>query len=164
MNDSVIGADCNIGDHAFVEGGAQIGKGVTLKNGVSIWEGVTLEDYVFVGPNAVFTNDKYPRSPRDPAVHSKYETKDWLVKTRVCKGATIGANATIICGTRIGEYAVVAAGALVTKNVPNFCIVRGSPATVTGYVCICGNNLSEKFVCSECSREFTFENDILTSR
>lgn len=130
MKGARIGRDCNIGDHCFVESGARIGNGVTIKNGVQVWEGVTLGDFAFVGPNATFTNDLYPRSPRLPLVAARYKTKAWVGKTRVGKGATIGANATILCGIKIGTFATVAAGAVVTKDVPAYSLVAGVPAKV----------------------------------
>jgi acetyltransferase-like isoleucine patch superfamily enzyme/dTDP-4-dehydrorhamnose 3,5-epimerase-like enzyme len=120
-----IGADCNICDHTFMEGGAQVGDRVTLKCGVQLWEGVTLEDDVFVGPNATFTNDPFPRSQR-PRASCK--------QTRVRRGASIGANATILPGVTIGALAMIGAGAVVTRDVPARAIVVGNPGYVTGYV------------------------------
>jgi UDP-2-acetamido-3-amino-2,3-dideoxy-glucuronate N-acetyltransferase len=120
-----IGADCNICDHTFIEGGAVIGDRVTVKCGVQLWDGVELEDDVFVGPNATFTNDPFPRSRRHPAAYAR---------TRVRKGASIGASATILPGITIGSYAMVGAGAVVTRDVPPRAIVTGNPARVTGYV------------------------------
>jgi UDP-3-O-[3-hydroxymyristoyl] glucosamine N-acyltransferase len=104
-----IGTHCNIGDHVFVERGAVIGDNVTVKNGVCVWEGVHLGDGVFVGPNAVFTNDTFPRSPRLPAVARRYADKGWLRPTCVLEGVTIGANATILCGVTLGAYAFIGA-------------------------------------------------------
>lgn len=120
-----IGADCNICDHTFIEGGARVGDRVTLKCGVQLWEGVTLEDDVFVGPNATFTNDPFPRSRRRPPQYAR---------TVVRAGASIGANATILPGVTIGACAMVGAGAVVTRDVPPLAIVVGNPAVVTGYV------------------------------
>lgn len=134
MRGAVIGRECNLGDHTFVETGACLGRGVTLKNGVCVWEGVELGDFVFVGPNAVFTNDQWPRSPRGPAAATRYHDKGWLVPTRVEEGATIGANATIRCGVRLGRYCLVGAGAVVTRDVPPFGLVYGTPAVLRGYV------------------------------
>lgn len=119
-----IGAGCNICDHTFIEGGAVVGDRVTLKCGVQLWEGVTLEDDVFVGPNATFTNDPFPRSRRKPAAYAR---------TVVKRGASIGANATILPGITIGSHAMVGAGAVVTRDVPSHAIVMGNPAVVTGY-------------------------------
>jgi UDP-2-acetamido-3-amino-2,3-dideoxy-glucuronate N-acetyltransferase len=116
---AVIGKGCNVCDHCFIEKGVTIGDNVTVKNGVSVFEGVTLEDGVFVGPNAVFINDRHPKS-RQP---------DWkLERTLVRRGATIGANATIMCGVVIGQDAVIGAGAVVLKDVPAGVTVAGNPA------------------------------------
>ena len=120
-----IGADCNICDHTFIEGGAVVGDRVTVKCGVQLWEGVTLEDDVFVGPNATFTNDRLPRSKRQPTLYAR---------TRVKHGASIGANATILPGITIGSEAMIGAGAVVTRDVPARAIVMGNPGYVTGYM------------------------------
>lgn len=120
-----IGADCNICDHTFIEGGAVIGDRVTVKCGVQLWDGVTLEDDVFVGPNATFTNDPFPRSGQHLAAYAR---------TLVQRGASIGANATILCGVSVGAEAMVGAGAVVTRDVPPQAVVMGNPAKVTGYV------------------------------
>jgi acetyltransferase-like isoleucine patch superfamily enzyme len=119
MKGATIGSGCNIGDHSFIESGVRIGHDVTVKNGVSIWEGVTIGDKVFVGPNAVFTNDLRPRSK---VYHSK------VVATTVLEGATIGANATVVAGVTIGKYSMVGAGAVVTRDVKDFELVTGNPA------------------------------------
>lgn len=157
MNGAHIGRDCNIGDHAFVESGARLGNGVTVKNGVAVWEGVTLHDFVFAGPNAVFTNDLRPRSPRFPGGKLRYKTKSWLGKTHVKKGASIGANATIVCGVTIGEFAMIGAGAVVTRNVPPHALWLGVPGKLAGYVCECGENLDftdDKARCKACGAKF----------
>jgi acetyltransferase-like isoleucine patch superfamily enzyme len=120
-----IGAGCNICDHTFIEGGAVVGDRVTVKCGVQLWEGVTLEDDVFVGPNATFTNDPFPRSRRRPAKYAR---------TVVRAGASIGANATVLPGLTIGTRAMVGAGAVVTRDVPPLAIAVGNPAVVVGYV------------------------------
>ncbi len=120
-----LGADCNVGDHVFVENDVLIGDRVTLKNGVQVWDGVRLEDDVFVGPNATFTNDVYPRSRQRPAE---------FPQTLVRRGASIGGNATILPGVTIGERALVGAGSVVTKDVPAGALVVGNPARVIGYV------------------------------
>jgi acetyltransferase-like isoleucine patch superfamily enzyme len=121
---AIIGNDCNICDGVFIEGNARLGDRVTVKCGVQIWSGVRIEDDVFVGPNATFTNDLFPRS-KD---HSKP-----ILETRVCQGASIGANATILPGITIGRMAMVGAGAVVTKSVPPFAKVVGNPARIVGY-------------------------------
>ncbi len=133
MKGARVGRGCNIGDGSFIEKGAVIGDRVTVKNGVSVWDGVTLEDDVFAGPNAAFTNDLWPISRNNNFT---------LSRTRVCKGVSIGANATVICGTVIGEYALVGAGAVVTKDVPSYALVYGNPARRRGYVCRCRQKLS----------------------
>jgi UDP-2-acetamido-3-amino-2,3-dideoxy-glucuronate N-acetyltransferase len=120
-----IGADCNVCDHTFIENDVEIGDRVTVKCGVQVWDGVRLEDDVFVGPNATFTNDRFPRSGN----HEK-----GIAFTTVKAGASIGANATIMPGITIGEHALVSAGAVVTRNVPAWAIVTGNPARITGYV------------------------------
>lgn len=122
---AVIGDDCNICDGVFVEGDVVVGDRVTVKLGVQLWDGLRLEDDVFVGPNATFTNDRFPRSKRHPA---EYAT------TIVRQGASIGANATILPGVVVGQQAMVGAGAVVTSNVPPFAIVAGNPARIQGYV------------------------------
>jgi UDP-2-acetamido-3-amino-2,3-dideoxy-glucuronate N-acetyltransferase len=130
-----IGADCNIGDHAFIETGAKVGNGVTIKNNALIWKGVHIADYAFIGPNVVFTNDRRPRSPRMPLMKQKaLAEKDWLVETFVEEGASIGANATILPGIRLGQYCMVGAGSVVTKDVAPFTLVVGNPARVVGKV------------------------------
>ena len=137
-----IGNDCNIGDHAFIESGAKIGDRVTIKNGVMIWNGITIEDDVFIGPGAVFINDRFPRSPRmarTMAVTHRYsEEAHWLARTHVECGASIGAAAVVGPGVRIGAFASVGAGAVVTKNIPAHRLVLGVPAREVGWVCICG--------------------------
>jgi UDP-2-acetamido-3-amino-2,3-dideoxy-glucuronate N-acetyltransferase len=121
---AIIGEDCNICDHTFIENDVLIGNRVTIKCGVQVWDGVTLEDDVFVGPNATFTNDPFPRSKKIP---EKY------LRTVVRKGASIGANATILPGITIGVNSMVGAGAVVTRNVPPNATVIGNPARITGY-------------------------------
>ena len=121
---AVIGEDCNVCDHVFVENEARVGDRVTIKCGVQLWNGVTLEDDVFVGPNATFTNDPFPRSQKRPLA--------WQ-KTLVRQGASIGANATILPGITVGRNAMVAAGAVVTHDVPPNAIVAGNPAAIQGY-------------------------------
>jgi acetyltransferase-like isoleucine patch superfamily enzyme len=133
MKDVIIGEECNLGDGSFVESGVRIGDRVTIKNGVSVWNGVELEDDVFLGPNCVLTNDLLPRS-------KVYNHEN--VKTFIKKGASVGANATIICGTTIGEYALIGAGAVVTKNVDPFSLVIGNPARHKYYVSIRGERLN----------------------
>ena len=122
---AVVGRDCNICDHVFIEGNVRVGDRVTIKPGVQLWVGVTLEDDVFVGPNATFTNDLFPRSKDYPAERPR---------TVVRRRASVGANATILAGTVIGSNAMVGAGAVVTREVPPNAIVTGNPARIVGYM------------------------------
>ena len=149
MPDVTIGRNCIIGQNVFVGKGVKIGNNVKIENNVSVFEGVTLEDDVFCGPSCVFTNVINPRS----YISRRHEFKPTLVK----KGATIGANATIICGNSIGRYAFVGAGAVVTKDVPDYALVYGSPAQLQGWVCECGVRLQEegsKAKCPECKKVY----------
>lgn len=120
-----IGCDCNICDHVFIENDVAIGNRVTIKSGVQLWDGIRIEDDVFIGPNVTFTNDKFPRSKHYP---------EQFTQTVVCMGASIGANATILPGLRIGGQAMIGAGAVVTRDVPSHAIVTGNPARIIGYV------------------------------
>ncbi len=122
---AVIGEDCNLCDHVFVENDVRVGDRVTIKSGVQLWDGVVLEDDVFVGPNATFTNDTFPRSKQYP---------EQFRKTVIRRGASIGANATILPGVHVGINSVVGAGAVVTRDVPPHAIVVGNPARISGYV------------------------------
>jgi acetyltransferase-like isoleucine patch superfamily enzyme len=146
LKDVKIGNNCNIADHVYVESGADIGNNVTLKNNICVWEGITIEDDVFIGPHVTFTNDRFPRSPRMDIARMRYLHKEnWLLKTVVGKGSSIGANATITCGVKIGCYSMIAAGATVTKDVAPFALVVGSPAQQVGYVCRCGQRIGSEF-------------------
>jgi UDP-2-acetamido-3-amino-2,3-dideoxy-glucuronate N-acetyltransferase len=135
MAGAEIGEGCTLGQNVFVAKGVRIGNGVKIQNNVSVYEGVTLEDEVFVGPSAVFTNVRTPR-----ASFPRNRPEDFL-PTVVKRGATIGANATIVCGVTIGEWAFVAAGAVVTKDVPPYALVAGVPARRIGWACECGEVL-----------------------
>jgi UDP-2-acetamido-3-amino-2,3-dideoxy-glucuronate N-acetyltransferase len=134
MTGARIGARCVLGQNVFVANGAVLGDGCRIQNNVSIYEGVLLEDEVFVGPSAVFTNVRTPRAAKS--------RKGAFVATRVGRGATIGANATIVCGVEIGAHALVGAGAVVTKDVMPYAIVTGVPARRTGWACACGERLT----------------------
>jgi UDP-2-acetamido-3-amino-2,3-dideoxy-glucuronate N-acetyltransferase len=160
-----IGAECNIGGHCYVESSVTIGDAVTVKNGVSVWDGVTLEDGVFVGPGVVFTNDRRPRSARNPDAVHRYSSDEWLEPTVVCRGATLGAGAIILPGITIGEYAFVAAGSLVTKDVPLHGLVRGAPARLGAWVCRCGVELEferAETTCTECGAGFRRSGEAVT--
>lgn len=152
-----IGEKCSLGQNVNVSNNVKIGNGVKIQNNVSVYEGVELEDYVFCGPSMVFTNDLTPRSkyPKGPAGY-----KSTLVKY----GASIGANATIVCGNTIGEWAMIASGAVVTKDVPSYALMVGVPAEQVGWVCKCGTTLKENHKCNECCRDYTLEDGILKEK
>lgn len=154
MGDSVIGENCNIGQNVFVESGVRLGSNVKVKNNVALYQGVICEDDVFLGPNCVFTNVINPRS----FIERKHEFKETIVR----KGATIGANATIVCGNAIGEYAMVGAGTVVTHDVGAYHLVVGNPGRHVGYVCMCGVRLQEKedpWQCPACGRQYRMTED-----
>ena len=137
---AVIGAGCIISKDTYIDADVQIGNGVKIQNGVSVYKGVTVGDNVFIGPNAVFTNDYFPRA----------KNTDWEILPTVLKnGCSVGANATIICGNVLGEYCMVGAGSVVTKDVPPFGLVVGNPARLIGYVCKCGRRMEEA-ICPVC--------------
>lgn len=150
-----IGKNCSFGQNVNVSNNVQIGDGVKVQNNVSIYEGVELEDYVFCGPSCVFTNDLTPRS-RYPKGH-KYK------KTIIRHDATLGANCTIVCGHEIGEYATIAAGAVVTKDVAPHALMAGCPSKQIGWVCECGQVLDTYLTCPDCNRRFIMKNNKLIS-
>ncbi len=153
LDGAVIGRNCNIGNHAFIEGGARVGDGSIVKNGAMIWDGVTIEDNVFVGPGVIFTNDRYPRSRHVPEAADRYRhVENWRVRTTVRRGASIGAGTVIICGVTIGEYASITAGAVVTRDIPDHALAVGQPARVAGLVCRCGVPVKDTMPCPECRR------------
>ena len=149
---SQIGQNCVLGQNVFVGNDVRIGNGVKVQNNVSVYNGVVLEDDVFCGPSMVFTNVINPRS--------HIERKTEFKETRVSKGATLGANCTILCGNQIGPYAMVAAGAVVSKNVPAYALVMGVPARHVGWVCACGERLdmetgtSDSCTCKACGKNY----------
>ncbi len=158
MPNCVIGAGCNIGQNVVVSPDVILGNNVKIQNNVSIYTGVICEDDVFLGPSMVFTNVINPRS----AVNRK----DQYLKTIVKKGASIGANATIVCGNNIGEYSFIGAGAVVTKEIPNFALVVGNPSKQIGWVSEYGHRLDfdtqGKAVCQESNQEYKLENNTVT--
>jgi UDP-2-acetamido-3-amino-2,3-dideoxy-glucuronate N-acetyltransferase len=147
MSGAKIGARCSLGQNVNVGGRAVLGNGVKVQNNVSIYDEVIIEDDVFCGPSMVFTNVVNPRS----FVERKHEYRRTLVK----KGASIGANATVVCGVAIGRYAFVGAGSVVTKDVPDYALVYGNPARQHGWVCVCGVKLDEQLVCPACGKKYT---------
>jgi len=147
LDGAIIGENCKLAHNVFVEGGVRIGSGVTVKDNVALYEGVQIEDDVFIGPNAVFTNVKTPR-----AFISRREEYQ---PTVISLGATIGANATIVCGVRVGQYALVGAGSVITKDVPDFGLMAGNPARQVGWVSKAGHRLGADLVCPETQEKYT---------
>ncbi len=150
MRGTTLGRDCSLGQNVLVGPNVTVGNNVRIQNNVSVYEGVVLEDDVFCGPSCVFTNVDRPRS-RFPTDASRY------LKTHVGCGVTIGANATIICGHSIGDYAFIGAGAVVTKDIPAFAVAYGNPARIHGWACACGAALAferGEATCSACSRRY----------
>lgn len=149
MSGCTIGERCNIGQNVVISPGVKLGDGCKIQNNVSVYTGVECEDGVFLGPSCVFTNVINPRA----FIERKSEYRRTLIK----KGASIGANATIVCGHDIGKYAFVGAGSVVTKNVPDYALVYGTPARVHGYVCECGEALhfaGDTAVCGACGKKY----------
>ena len=140
-----VGSNCNINCHVFIENDVVVGDNVTVKPGVQLWDGIRLEDNVFVGPNATFTNDLLPRSKHYP---------DTFQQTVIRQGASVGANATIVAGITIGRYAMIGAGSVVTRSIPDHTIWYGNPARFKGYVCQCGQKLAEDRTCGQCGESY----------
>lgn len=147
-----IGKNCSIGQNVNIGPGVIIGDNVKIQNNVSVYEGVVLEDDTFIGPSAVFTNVINPRS----FVSRKHEYKQTIVK----RGASLGANCTIVCGSTIGEYSFVAAGAVVTRDVPPYALVSGVPAKFRRFVCKCGGKLSPNYTCVLCGLEYGYDDEL----
>lgn len=152
-----IGENCSMGQNVNVSNNVKIGNGCKLQNNVSVYEGVEMEDYVFCGPSMVFTNDLTPRA-KYPKGSAGYK------KTLLRTGATVGANATIVCGHTIGKWAMIAAGAVVTKDVKDHALMAGVPAKQIGWVCECGNRLGEDLSCEKCGRKYILEEGTLEER
>jgi UDP-2-acetamido-3-amino-2,3-dideoxy-glucuronate N-acetyltransferase len=155
MPGAIIGERCNLGQNVVVMGGVRIGNNVKIQNNVSIYEGVELEDDVFCGPSMVFTNVVNPRS--------HVSRKDEYRKTLVRRGASIGANATIVCGVTLGEYSFVGAGAVITKDVAPYALMAGVPARRIGWMCQCGVRLTDggAGTCAECGSVYERHGDAL---
>ena len=153
MQNSRIGRNCNIGQNVVISPEVVIGDNVKLQNNVSVYTGVELEDDVFCGPSMVFTNVVNPRS--------QVSRKDEYRRTLVRRGASIGANATVVCGHTIGRYAFIGAGAVVTKDIPDYALVMGNPGRITGWMCQCGVKLgfrrdqeAQSYTCAACGKSY----------
>ena len=145
---SRIGQNCIISKNVYIDAGVRIGNNVKVQNNVNVYHGVTIEDDVFLGPSMTFTNDLYPRAFND----------DWEVtETVVKKGASLGANVTVVCGVTIHEYAMAGSGSVITKDVPSHALVVGNPAKQIGWVCRCGHKLNEKYECPYCGEKYSFK-------
>lgn len=154
---AVIGEKCSMGQNVNIANNVRIGNNVKIQNNVSVYEGVELEDYVFCGPSMVFTNDLTPRA-KYPKGAEGYK------KTVVHTGATIGANATVVCGRELGAWCTIAAGAVVTKNVPGHALMAGVPAKQIGWVCECGQVLDANLHCPDCGRNYEKTNDTIVEK
>jgi acetyltransferase-like isoleucine patch superfamily enzyme len=149
---AVLGRNCILSKGVYIDSDVHIGNNVKIQNGISIYHGVTLEDGVFCGPHCVFTNDRQPRAIN--ADGTLKSADDWIVSTTLVKtGASIGAHATIVCGTTIGRWAMIGAGAVVTRDVPDYGLVYGNPARLHGFVCPCGEKLREASVVDDAAGE-----------
>ncbi|WCF07865.1 N-acetyltransferase [Paenibacillus thiaminolyticus] len=150
LSGAVIGKNCNINDHTFIENDVILGDNVTIKSGVYIWDGVRIGDNAFIGPNVTFTNDLTPRSKQYPEKFQETIIDEW---------ASIGANSTIVAGNRIGKFAMIGAGSVITKDVPDFTLWYGNPAKMRGYVCKCGLKLNTDLYCTKCQTCYTLKDN-----
>ncbi len=142
-----IGRECIISKDTYIDHNVSIGNNVKIQNGVSVYNGVTIGDKVFIGPNAVFTNDYFPRA----------YIEDWkITETFIKEGVSIGANATIICGNTIGLYSMIGAGSVVNRDVADYELVAGNPIKHIGWVCECGKKLDNKYFCEKCNKTYDF--------
>lgn len=149
MAGAKIGSDCSVGGGCFIESKVVVGNRVKIKNNIALYNGFVCEDDVFLGPNCVFTNVINPRS--------FIEKKDEFRITKIRKGATIGANSTVICGHTIGCYALIGAGSVITHDIPDYALVIGNPARMKGYVCCCGERLRRRkkiYLCEKCNKVY----------
>ncbi|KAF0238242.1 MAG: N-acetylglucosamine-1-phosphate [Prolixibacteraceae bacterium] len=149
LKDAVIGKNCNLNFNVFVENDVIIGDNVTVKSGVQLWDGLRIENNVFISPNVAFTNDISPRSKLYPLQ---------FLRTTVKEGASIGANSTIIGGVTIGKFAMIGAGSVITKNVPDYNLWYGHPASFKAYICECGKKLDSRLICSSCGKTYIMFN------
>ncbi len=158
LKDCTLGKNCNVGQNVVIGPKVSIGNNVKIQNNVSVYQGVTLEDDVFCGPSMVFTNVNNPRS----AIRRMDELQPTLVK----RGASIGANATVVCGHTVGAYSFIGAGAVVTKDVPDYALMVGNPARQVGWMCRCGAQLpldNKRAVCAACNSQYHLRNNTLTA-
>ncbi len=144
LKDAKIGNNCNINAQVLIENDVRIGDNVTIKSGVQVWDGITIEDNVFIGPNVTFTNDFTPRSKKYPSQ---------FLKTTIKKGASIGANSTIVGGVSLGEYSMIGAGSVVTKDIGTQELWYGNPAVHKGFVCKCGSKCDDSLICTNCKEK-----------
>lgn len=154
---AVIGKNCSLGQNVNISNNVKVGDGCKMQNNVSLYEGVELEDYVFCGPSCVFTNDLTPRA-KYPKGRAGYK------KTLVREGASIGANATVVCGHTVGRWALIGAGAVVASDVPDHALMLGVPARRKGWVCECGEILPVTLVCPHCARSYRVGENGLTEQ
>lgn len=145
LKGAIVGENCNINCHCFIENNVVIGNNVTVKSGVYIWDGARIQDDVFIGPNVTFSNNMRPRSKHKPIKHES---------ATLMKGSSIGAGAVLVGNVTVGQYAMIGAGSVVTKDVPANNLWFGNPARFHAYVCTCGHKLNKKLICSVCHKKY----------